>query len=257
MTFTAFGEITKKPNVQPVGGQQRGGTAVSSSPRSTSEIAVWLGAQTPSDMDKAAESRALSHGVTLAVKYETRFPSGPNGERLPAYDVAVGCESHGTTAQRKAALDDLRNFDTPAPIRQIEQWLAELSVLTAGRGQDGFSAELLVTAYSSRLSQYPADVVRYALLKRSWKWFPSWQELEKVCEAKSGPRRHMIAALMQPPPDPEPKRRPPTQEERDRIAALVAEQFPSVPQEWRDAAVAEVTKGNCISDTETPKGDAS
>jgi len=250
MTFMPIGETgrTLAEENPCADGSRLGKTDVVTKPQNSSEIAAWLAGHSPADMDKAAESRALSHGVSLEVKYEGRYPRGENGEILPSYMVAVGCKIVGGDASRKAALDDLVKFQTPAPIRQIERWLAELSVLTAGRSVDDVSAELLVTAYSSRLSQYPADVVRHALLKHSWKWFPSWAEMEKVCKAKAGPRQHMIAALSTPVPDQEPTRRPPTQEERDRIAALIAEQFPNVPSGWRDRALDEVTKGDCIRD---------
>ena len=191
--------------------------------------------------------RASSHGVTLEVRYEGRYPTGPHGEILPSYQVATDCQINGTDEQRAAAIADLRNFETPAPVPQVEGWLAELSVITAGRGREGFDAELMVTAYASRLSQYPADVVRYALIDKSWKWFPTWAELEQVCRAKASPRRYMIAALSRPAPDPAPTRRPPTQDERDRIAQLVSEQFPNVPQSWRDRAVDEATKGDCMT----------
>jgi hypothetical protein len=187
-----------------------------------------------------AESRALSHGVALKVRYEGRYPSGENGESLPSYVVAVGCDAAG--GDRAAALADLTKFQTPAPVERIEGWLAELSVLTAGRGVDGISAELLVTAYSSRLGRYPADVARYALLEHRWKWFPAWAELERVCEARAAPRAHMIAALSRPEKPAAPERRLPTQEEKDRIAALVAEKFPRAPQAWRDRAVEEVAE---------------
>ena len=165
---------------------------------------------------------------------------------MPSYQVATGCDIHGTDEQRQAALVDLRNFMTPAPVRQIEGWLAELSVITAGRGKDGIEAELLVNAYSARLSEYPADVVSYALLKQSWKWFPTWAELEQICKAKTGPRAQMIAALQRPAPEPEPVRRAATQEEKDSMAALIAEKFPNVPQAWRDKAQAEITAGECM-----------
>lgn len=212
----------------------------------SSEIAVWLAKHTPADMDKAAVSRALSHGVNLEVKFEGRYPTGPNGEYLPSYEVAVGCRIHGTTAQREAAIEDLKKFQTPAPIPQIERWLAELSVLTAGRGTDGIAAELQLTAYSSRLAQFPADVVRYALLQHTWKWFPAWDELERLCKAKSSPRQHMIAALSQPEPDPEPKRRPPTDEERARIQAMVDQMFPRQSPADRKAAVDIALQGDCM-----------
>ena len=198
-------------------------------------------------MDRAAESRALSHGVTLEVKYESRFPSGPNGERMPSYQVAVSCKAHGSADQRLAAKADLEKFLTPAPVRTIEIWLAELSVITAGRGPDGINAELMVTAYSSRLSKFPADVVHTAILETSWKWFPTWAELEKVCKTLTAPRNHMIHVLSMPEPDEEPERRPATQDEKDRIAALIAEQFPNVSSEWREAGLREALRGDCMT----------
>lgn len=186
--------------------------------------------------------------MNLTVKTEGRYPTGANGEHLPSYSVAVGCAVDGTAEQREAARADLVNFMTPAQTRKIEHWLAELSLLTAGRGKEGLDAELMVNAYASRLAAYPADVVRHALLVKTWKWFPSWDELERVCEAKAGPRRHMIAALSQPVPDTEPKRRPPTQEERERVQALVDEMFPQRPKQEREAAVDIALRGNCMSD---------
>lgn len=250
MTFKAIGqtEQTLAGKKQNEDGLCAGKTTSVETRRNSSEIAAWLVKHSPADLDKAAVSRAQSHGVTLNVRTEYRYPTGENGERLPSYPVATGCEVHGTDDQRRAALSDLKNFTIPAPIREIEKWIAELSVITAGRGREGFDAELLINAYSSRLAQFPADVAKYALLKKSWKWFPTWDELEKICAAKSGPRLHMISALMRPAPEPEPERRPATKEEKDRIAKLIAEQFPNVPQSWRDKAADQVTDGNSMVD---------
>lgn len=202
-------------------------------------------------MDKAAVSRASQHNVGLMVRYEGRYPSGPNGESLPSYQVAVDCHVEGSEDDRRAALADLRNFDTPAPIREIEAWLAELSVISASRQREGMESALMLEAYASRLATYPADVVRYALLTKSWKWWPTWDELKSVCDAKAGPRRHMIAALQKPAPDPEPQRRAATQAERDRIQALVDEMFPNKSPEMRKAAVDEAMKGDCMTGPET------
>lgn len=189
-------------------------------------------------MDKLAVSRAHTHGVTLAVKLRGMYPSDG-----PSYDIAVGCDVQGTDAQRAAAADSLEGFQTPADIRQVEQWLVTLSAITAGRGSEGVNADIQLEAYSSRLSQYPADVAKAAVLGNSWKWFPSWAELEKVCNAKAAPRRHMIAALRRAAPEAAKAWRAPTVEERQRMAALVAEKFPQASGEWRDAAVNELSKG--------------
>jgi len=227
-------------------GTQGGGRGLAT-PESLEKVAAWLASHSVQDVDRAAVSRAKSHGVGLQVRIEYRYPSGPNGEYLPSYGVAAGCDVHGDNESRAAALADLLNFQTPAPIRTIEDWLAELSVISASRSREEIESALMVTAYSSRLSQYPADIVREALLVKAWKWWPTWDELRKECEAKAGPRRHMIAALQKPEPDPEPVRRAPTQEERDRIQAMVDEMFPNRDAAMRKAAVDEALKGNCMT----------
>ena len=197
-------------------------------------------------MDKAAVSLASSRGVGLAVKYEHRFPSGPNGEYMPSYQIAVRCDvSQG--GDHAAALADLRNFMTPAPIRTIEGWLAELSVIVARRQDDQFADELRVSAYSARLSRYPADVVRQAILVDTYKFWPTWEELEKRCNILTAPRAQMIAAIERGPKPEETPRRPPTDDERARISALVGELFPDVSPEWRAAAVSEALKGDCMA----------
>ena len=199
-------------------------------------------------MDKAAVSRASQHGVGLQVKYEGRYPSGPNGERLGFYMVATGCEV-SPDGDHAAALADLQNFMTPAPIREIEAWLAVLSVTVAKRKEDDFTEELRLTTYASRLARYPADVVR-EVTNATYTFWPTWEEIEKRCEALTGPRRQMIAALERGPEKPEPARRPATQEERDRIQAMVDELFPGESPANRKREVDEALRGNCM------KGDA-
>jgi len=210
------------------------------------KVADWLSRQQPEDMNKAAVSRASFYGVGLRVRYEGRFPSGPNGERLPSYMVAVGCDI-SPNGNHEAALADLRNFMTPAPMLKIEEWIARLSVICAKRKDDSFSEELRVVEYASRLSRYPADVAKHVLLHQSYQFFPTWAELEARCEALTGPRRQMIAALERGPEPPEPQRRPPTDDEKARIQALIDEMFPNRSAEDRRAAVDEVTKGNCMA----------
>ena len=209
-------------------------------------VAAWLAKHRPADMDKAAVSRASQHGVGLLVRYEGRYPTGPNGERLGAYEVAVGCKV-SPDGDHGAALADLRNFMTTAPVREIEAWLAVLSVTVAKRRDDEFTEELRLTTYASRLARYPADVAR-EVTHATYTFWPTWEEMEKRCEAMTGPRRHMIAALERGPEPQEPKRRQPTQEERDRISAMVSEMFPGQTPTDRQRAVDEVLKGNCMKD---------
>ena len=134
---------------------------------------------------------------------------------------------------------------TPAPIREIEGWLAVLSVTVAKRKDDEFAEELRLTTYASRLARYPADVVR-EVTHATYTFWPTWAEMEKRCESLTSPRRQMIAALERGPDKPEPARRPPTQEERDRIQAMIDQMFPSKSQTDRTRAVNEALQGNCM-----------
>ena len=226
-------------------GTQPGGRGLAT-PASSEQIAAWLAGKKPSDMDSAAVLRASSHGVKLRVKSSGYAVYDDRGNVVDFVTHAVGCDVHGTPEARQKALADLRNFMTPAPKRAIEQWLAELSVIVVRKGDDEFGDSLRLTAYASRLSAYPADVVKAAVLGWKGKFWPSWVELEKACDAMTSHRRAMIAALEAGPPPPEPTYRAPTQEERDRIQAMVNEMFPEISSEWRAAAVDEALKGECM-----------
>lgn len=246
--FTPIGRIgatVTQASLREVGSNAGQTGAVQLQP-DTSAVAAWLSRQQPEDMDKAAVSRASQHGVGLQVKYEGRYPTGANGERLPSYIVAVAC-AVSPGGNHAAALADLRNFMVPAPMRDIEGWLAVLSVTVAKRKDDSFTEELRLTTYASRLARYPADVAR-TVTAATYGFWPTWEEMEKRCEALTGPRRQMIAALERG-PIPEPTRRPATQEERDRIQALVDEMFPGQAPDDRTRAVDELLRGNCMTVT--------
>lgn len=164
-----------------------------------------------------------------------RFPTGPNGENLPFYSVAVGCDI-SPDGDHQSALRDLKNFMTPAPIRDIEAWLAVMSVTVAKRRDDEFTEELRLTTYAGRLARYPADVAR-AVTSQTYGFWPTWEEMEKRCEALTAPRRNMIVALER---GPEPKAaeyRPPNDEEKARIQALVDGMFPGASKEEKQSAV--------------------
>lgn len=231
-----------------LGGSNVGPTAFGPSLPDTARVAAWLARQEAADVDKVAVSRARQHGVGLVVKYEGRYPSAEDGSALPSYTVAVGCAIAVDEPEKlQDAIADMRNFMTPAPIRQIEAWLAELSVIVAKRQDDDLNESLRLEAYASRLSKYPADVARAVLLGRSYKFWPTWRELEVECNKLTAPRKNMLMALENwQEPKGEPDRRSATLEEKQRVAALVAEMFPHVSQDWRDAAVADAMSGRCM-----------
>lgn len=78
---------------------------------------------------------------------------------------------------------------------QIELWLAELDQIAPRRASSGADDDLRLRAYVTRLADYPADVVREALLQRRWRFFPSWAELAEVCDELVQHRRAVRAEL--------------------------------------------------------------
>jgi hypothetical protein len=115
-----------------------------------------------------------------------------------SYQIAVGCQGSGDDAGRELALADIHRMTTPAPSREIEGWLAELSVIVARRASEPMDEAVRLEAYASRLRAYPADVVRAAVLGKRWQFWPTWAEMAGECDRLSAPRRHMVAALSQP-----------------------------------------------------------
>lgn len=210
---------------QSAGGSSAGKAIVEGSVQECQKMANWLGGRKPSEVDQVAESRALQHGVSLKVKFDHRFPTGQNGERLPSYRIATGCLVDGSEQARQSAAADLRKLLVPAQRRDIEMWLSELSVISAARQSDEFESALRLEAYASRLERYPADVARYALLDRKWKFWPTWEEVSTICDSMSGARRQMVKALetsLKPVPEKEAR----TSESRARIDGLVKNAFP-------------------------------
>lgn len=159
------------------------------------DAASWLAGRSPVDVERSVASLARSHGVSFVEKREVTFATeGPNGEMIPAREPRfLGFNVHGVVTDDLA--DRMENFLTPASATMIERWLAELSVICAKRPDDDFTEELRLTAYTSRLSQYPADLVRHVLIEQTWKFFPTWHELAEILDARVQQRESMIRAV--------------------------------------------------------------
>lgn len=195
--FTRIGQtaLTAKPaNLSGAGNNAGQGGAVVS-PQDTARVRAYLGSHKPQDVDKAAVLRASQLGVGLAVKFDYRFPKDERGNSLPLVTLVKGVTVSGSAQARADTVAAIRRLEINAEPREVEGWLAELSVITARRADDEFSETLRLEAYASRLRRYPADVAREAVLGRSWKFWPAWSELETVCDQLAAPRRAMIRAL--------------------------------------------------------------
>ena len=198
-------EITTAPGTQGSAiGMPRGGHGLAT-PES-SRAAEWLAARRPAEVDRAALSRASSLNAGLAVRMIEGLP----------IKVSVA----GDAQSRRDAANALAGFVTPAPKNQIEEWIAELSVITRRRQDDDITENLRLSAYSSRLADYPADVAREALLKHKWLFFPAWAELQEVCEKLAAPRRAMIWHLQNAPQaqEPDPREIPSAERRAEMVA---------------------------------------
>jgi len=183
----------------------------------TNEISTRLASRIPAEVDQAILSQASRLGVGLKARYRTVFPKGGG-----SYDMVIGFDVGGSVTQAPAILRWIEAASTPADTRDIEGWLAELSVLTIPRKGDAMSGEVTLVAYASRLRQYPADIARAALLDHPWKFWPSWAELQEVCDRLKAPRLHMAAALENPTAqEPDPVHPRPTYEQTSAILAEV------------------------------------
>ncbi len=184
-------------------------------------LAGWLAQHRPDEVDAAAVWRASQLNVDIRVRFDHRFPRDARGNSLPVVSVVQGCDVSGSPADRAAAAEALRKIETPAPQRAIEGWLAELSVIVAKRQDDEFSEALRLEAFAGRLRKYPADVARHAILGTSWQFWPTWAEMERICDNLAAPRRAMIAALSMTGENREPRINSITRERAEQIVAEI------------------------------------
>ena len=105
------------------------------------------------------------------------------------------CDVHGTAEDLASVVTDVQASFAAAHPYRIEEWLAELSVIAPKRADDEMTETLRLRVYTERLSGYPADVVRAALLVETWRFWPSWDELAKVLERLQAPRAVMLTGI--------------------------------------------------------------
>jgi len=157
--------------------------------------------------------QASSHGVVLS-----------SGKRLVGrhdqYGACIGSDlvpdvirASGTPEQRQAVADAIAETMQPAPNDTIEEWIAELSVIAPSRADDEMTGMLRLEAYRRRLAGYPADIVRQVLFGRTWRFFPSWFELEEQLEPLVRERDAMRAACLRT------EQRPAPQDQPERVSA--------------------------------------
>lgn len=230
--------ISRREQFSPAGMQAgEHGLAISGD----SAAAQWLAERKPAEVDRLFRSQASRLGIDLKCSCEHRYPSGPNGENLPSYTVNHTATAFCAAGAASGFMPTAERFMTPAPDQTLEAWLAELSVITASRPDDAMTQEVRLRAYRTRLAAYPADVAREALFGRTWRFFPTWDELHACCETGVAERRSMLVALV----SPRQKAAPviPTEEQRANILKI-QEEFKAKMAASREAERLEEAKNN-------------
>jgi hypothetical protein len=78
----------------------------------------------------------------------------------------------------------VRNAALPLTAQEVVEELSMLAALTKRRNTDDADTAILIRAYAEKLSEYPADVVKYVLAStaRNNVFFPAWAELYEDLE---------------------------------------------------------------------------
>jgi hypothetical protein len=141
----------------------------------------------PEETGQKMQSLLKSLGVEQRDEYRLEYPKEGGFKRVLVSSRVVGNPLSDADMQR------LARFMTPPTVEHCEGWLAELSVITAQRQEGELTGALKVQAYIKRLRRYPADIVHDVLMERTWKFFPTWEELERALENMEKPRRELLA----------------------------------------------------------------
>lgn len=197
-------------------------------------VVSFLMQHTPAEVDKSLASRALSRGVKLTADFRLSGPEGTCNVSIRGFSVACRPDVDPMTAVQ-AEIEAIDRAMTPAPQQAIEAWLADLDVITAKRADDATGIAMRLLAYTRRLADQPADAVRHALTVKTWKFWPTWDELKAEIDSTTERRRLMRAALERFLSKPAPSREDRamsrvTPEEADRIRAEVEAKFAEAQQ---------------------------
>lgn len=146
---------------------------------------------------------AISSAPLLAsviVVVTTRDVIGDDGQfdRIVPAQVVLHKDAEPADVETLRALID--ELCRPMGVEQAEAVLGELAALTVRRAHDEIADDVLASAYSARLAQYPRDVAADAC--SDWadghRFWPAWAELRAACDRRVAPRQLLQQALAAP-----------------------------------------------------------
>lgn len=180
-------------------GLQRGVTVFGIAlPTSESEVQALLAKAKPGQVDEAIPAW-LPRSVSCRIRerrYQPRVdgPSDPQRNfELLGYELDDGFDED----DGRESLRLLEMLNARAVLKDCQNELARLKMLTAARttGQDDLVAQIAI--YAEELTEYSIDVVRDAC--RAWakheRWFPAWADLRTACEERVMKRRAILSGL--------------------------------------------------------------
>ena len=162
-------------------------------------IASHLARQAPAETDRNLQvSLRRQCGLLSELTEEARFPADG-----PMYSVVSRAlfapDADGGPVDLPRAIAMVQQAMTPALGKDLAAALTRLRALTKARKEAGIDTELQAAAYIEELRGYPADIALHTL--QQWPsringmWWPSWNELQRVLNAKVSGRRAMLAKL--------------------------------------------------------------
>lgn len=185
-------------------GMQPGGRGLET-PESL-RAAAWLLQRRPAETDEAVLSRLSSLSAGLQIRAVEGLP--------------IVVRVKGDMPSRLEAANAITGFFSAAPMREIEAWIAELSVITRRAKDDEMTERLRLAAFSKRLAEYPADIAQEAVLRHKWLFFPAWAEMQDVCDKLVAARAAILWHLKNAPAEtpPEPRELPSVERRRAMVA---------------------------------------
>ena len=180
---------------------------------------------TPQETNSQLRSLASSRGVEISRGKRLKGIYDDTGALIGSTLVPEPIRANGSPVEMAAMADAITETLVPASRDTIEEWLAELYVIAPSRADDEMTATLKLEAYGRRLAEYPADMVKHVLLSKTWRFFPSWYELEEQLKPMKSERDGMLAACLraQYPNEPTEPPEPPDRITKERAAEIMAE----------------------------------
>jgi hypothetical protein len=163
-----------------------------------SPVQKWLADRSPSEVAEALQWQASLRGVELKAERKPVYTRNALNEPVLDHYEISHFTANGTKATQEGADELVAKVEAtfaPPSKQMCEEWLAELSVITARRPDDEMTEALRLEAYAIRLVDYPTDIAKHAILGHRWKFWPTWAEVAEICDAALDKRKKMLLAV--------------------------------------------------------------